>query len=288
VLHLQGKAAATAQLRSACHAEGRGFESHQPLRSPCKSPLLSNRRPSPQHAEGPGFEFHHHLAAKSLQIGVFGSSDSHPGHQRTTGPRFRGHFGDRTSAHKRRRRRRGRPARGRSLTQKRWRARRSPPRRPLSCEAASAGTISLVPMPRPGMTTLPTASARTPVRAADGACASQPANGKPPRRHATRATAADRQANPGVEGELECRTASAGPPPHTGRTEPRCCAGSAEPSGPTARREPPRRADRAVRRVRSTPTHESQRSSRPAHPCHTNQATPDKPPEHPIPAGPRG
>jgi hypothetical protein len=53
------KADATAQLRSACHAEGRGFESHQPLGKSCKSVLLLLPRRfvgTAQHAEGPGFE----------------------------------------------------------------------------------------------------------------------------------------------------------------------------------------------------------------------------------------
>jgi hypothetical protein len=50
------KAAVTEQLASACHAEGRGFESDQPLQKPCKSDLFSYRGLSPYHAEGPGFD----------------------------------------------------------------------------------------------------------------------------------------------------------------------------------------------------------------------------------------
>jgi hypothetical protein len=68
---LQAKAAHNAKSGPACHAEGRGFESHQPLGKPCKWALFSNPRRSPYYARDLGFDWCSAIGAKRLQTAKF-------------------------------------------------------------------------------------------------------------------------------------------------------------------------------------------------------------------------
>jgi hypothetical protein len=120
------KAAHSTESGACCHAEGRGFESHQPLRSPCKSAPFLFSVPSAGYAEGSGFE----AATDAREMPCLGCFADSPVHSHGFGRHLPWLADDWLTQHRRRH----------GLARCRQRPRVSPPSHPSSPSNACAET----------------------------------------------------------------------------------------------------------------------------------------------------